>query len=342
MKTSHIVDAEPPLLSAEAVEVRYRDAGGRATVHAVRGVSFDLRPGAALGIVGESGCGKSSLAYALAGLNPTTAGQVVFRGRPVTAMRAAERLDYRRAVQIVFQDPLSSLNPRLTVGQALAEVLVVHRARNGLDRAARNARVIHLLEETGLSEAFRDRYPHELSGGQRQRVGIARALALDPEVLIADEPVSSLDVSVQVQILNLLRRLNETLGVALVLIAHDLAVVRYLCSEVVVMYLGRVVEQGPAATLFESCRHPYTEALLSAVPDIDRTIRGGGRARRIILRGDTPSSAMRVPGCPFHPRCHRAKEVCAEAAPLLKDTGDGPQRVACHFPVHSGGVGDLL
>ena len=323
------------LLSAESAEVTYRGREGRRTVKAVRGVSLSLPAGGTLGIVGESGCGKSSLAWALAGLTPLSGGCIRYRDRDVTALDGRERLDFRRAVQVVFQDPLGALNPRLTIGQALDEVLWVHRGRNGLDGAGRRARVVSLLDDAGLEADLRDRYPHELSGGQRQRAGIARALAVEPEVLVADEPVSALDVSVQVQILNLLRDLTRQRGLGLILVSHDLAVVRYLCRDVVVMYLGSVMESGRADALFDRCTHPYTAALLSAVPDIDRVIRGEERVSRIVLPGDTPAADTVLPGCPFRPRCPEAQARCADERPVLRETAPG-QSVACHFPFKRG------
>jgi len=304
-------------------------AGRSVALRAVDGVSLGVEEGGSLGVVGESGCGKTTLGNAVIGLAALSGGRIAFRGRDVARMSAGERRAFRRQVQMVFQDPVGSLNPRMSVGAAIAEVLHVH----GLARAGRESeeRVADLMRSVGLDPEYAARYPHEFSGGQRQRVGIARALAVGPSLIIADEPVSALDVSVQVQILNLMRDLRRSMSLAYLFIAHDLAVVRYMCARIAVMYLGRIVESGLTGELFKRPRHPYTEALLSAVPDVDRALgRGGGEGGRIVLRGDVPSATERIPGCPFHPRCHRAKDICARAAPG-RVAVSGTHDSVCHF-----------
>ena len=317
-----------PFLEIDDVRVHFK-AAQRRSIRAVDGVSFRLGRGQTLGLVGESGCGKTTLGNAIIGLVPLTSGAIRVDGRDVGEHHGADLLAFRRQVQMIFQDPFGSLNPRMTVGASIGEVLKVHGLARG--RRERGDRVEDLLEAVGLERGYANRYPHEFSGGQRQRVGTARALALDPAVIIADEPVSALDVSVQVQILNLLRRLQAERNLAYVLIAHDLAVVRYMCDRVLVMYLGKIVEAADAGDLFDRYAHPYTEALLSAVPDVDRGLSGRrGDVDRIVLRGDVPSAADTIPGCPFHTRCHRAQDVCRRAVPSARDVGRGHVS-ACHF-----------
>jgi oligopeptide/dipeptide ABC transporter ATP-binding protein len=315
------------LLDVDDLRVHF---GRRAhPVRAVDGVSLAVAPGEAVGLVGESGCGKTTLGRAILGLEPASGGSVRFRGEDVTALRGRALKDFRRRVQMVFQDPMGSLNPRLTVGGALEEVLVVHRVGAP---AARRERAGELLALVGLDPAYRRRYPHEFSGGQRQRIGLARALALSPELVIADEPVSALDVSVQVQILNLMKDLQERLGLAYLFIAHDLAAVRYVASRVLVMYLGRIVEAGPVDDIYRSPAHPYTAALLAAVPDVERGLaaRAAGAPERRSLPGDvSPADASRT-GCPFHPRCPRAEARCRGEAPALRAVA-ADRRAACHF-----------
>jgi oligopeptide/dipeptide ABC transporter ATP-binding protein len=297
----------------------------RGVVRAVDGVSFTVAPGGTLGLVGESGCGKSTVGRTLLRLQEPTGGRVEFDGRDVFALTAAELRALRRRMQIVFQDPYSSLNPRMTVRQTLREPLEIHHLAAGADR---DRRVAALLEEVGLDAAFADRYPHELSGGQRQRVGIARALSVEPAFIVCDEPVSALDVSVQAQVLNLLTDLQRTRRLAYLFIAHDLAVVRHIAEEVAVMYLGKIVERAPAERVYAAPRHPYTRSLLSAVPVPDPTV----RKRRIVLQGDVPSPAAPPPGCPFHPRCPHPKknERCRTEVPALRTVAPG-QIAACHF-----------
>lgn len=290
---------------------------------AVDGVDLDLAHGQTLALVGESGCGKSTLARAILRLHEPTAGEVWLDGTPVTGIGRAALRARRREMQIIFQDPYASLNPRRSVGQTLDEPLSVHRWG---DRSTRQARVNELLEVVGLRPAMANRYPHEFSGGQRQRIGIARALALSPKLIVADEAVSALDVSVQAQILNLLGDIGAQFGVSYLFISHDLAVVRHIADRVAVMYLGRIVEEADTAALFAAPQHPYTQALLSAVPVPDPTRRHG----RIVLPGDMPSPSAPPPGCPFHPRCPVAVARCSVEVPALRELAGGA-RVACHL-----------
>jgi oligopeptide/dipeptide ABC transporter ATP-binding protein len=287
-------------------------------VKAVDGVTFRVGRGETLGLVGESGSGKSTTGRALLRLDEPTEGRVRFDGRDVTAMDEAELRALRRDAQIIFQDPFASLNPRMTVGDTIREVLKVHRLAAG---AAADTRVRELLDRVGLRPAHADRYPHEFSGGQRQRIGIARALSVEPKFIVCDEPVSALDVSVQAQVVNLLARLQEQLGLAYLFIAHDLSVIEHVSDRVAVMYLGRIVEMGDVEAVAARPKHPYTRALLSAVP-----VPEPGRARdRIVLQGDVPSPIDPPPGCPFHPRCpHPLKdEECARVVPALAEKATG-------------------
>ncbi|SFO30625.1 peptide/nickel transport system ATP-binding protein [Bradyrhizobium sp. Ghvi] len=293
------------------------------TVRAVDGVSFAVQRGEAFGLVGESGCGKSTAARAVLGLIPPDAGRVRFAGTDVTDAKGSTLQRLRRRMQIVFQDPYSSLNPRRTIGQALTEPLGVHGLARG--RAARE-RAIALLEEVGLPPSAYDRHPHEFSGGQRQRIGIARALSVEPELIVADEPVSALDVSVQAQVLLLLKDLQARRGLTFVLVSHDLGVIRWFCARVAVMYLGRIVEDGPVSRVFGTPRHPYTRMLRDASPIPDPGIRS--QLPRIV--GEIPSAADPPAGCHFHPRCPRASDICRTVYPQWRADGEGG--VACHHP----------
>jgi len=299
---------------------------GRRTVHAVTGVSLDVRRGETLGIVGESGCGKSTLARCLVRLLPVTSGSVEFGGVELTKLSRRKLRPIRRQIQLIFQDPYASLNPRRRVGEIVADPLRVHKVG---DDASIRERVAELFSVVGLDPAFRNRYPHEFSGGQRQRIGIARALALNPSLIVADEPVSALDVSVQAQVLNLMADLQEKFSLTYVFIAHDLGVVRHVSDRVAVMYLGEVVELAEAEQLYDAPLHPYTEALLSVSPELDE---GDGPTReRIVLSGDVPDPLNRPEGCSFHPRCPVAQPRCATERPALVELA--PDRfVACHFP----------
>ena len=310
------------LLEAEGVSVHFPTKNG--AIRAVEEVSFDLALGETLGIVGESGCGKSTLARALLRLIEPTAGNIRFAGEDLTALGARELRRRRRDMQLVFQDPFASLDPRCTVAATLEEPLIVHAHGN---KASRRARVAELLNQVGLEPAAGSRYPHEFSGGQRQRIAIARAIALRPKLVIADEPVSALDVSIQSQIINLLVELRQELGLAFVFISHDLAVVRLVSRRIAVMYLGRIVELATSEALFAAPQHPYTQALLAAIPEPVP----GGRRRRRLVKGDIPSPEHPPSGCAFHPRCPRAHAICRATVPVL-----GPVRqahaVRCFFP----------
>ena len=293
-------------------------------IKAVDGVSLAVAPGQTLGLVGESGCGKSTLGRTILRLQEPTSGSIRFAGDDITHLTRQQMLPRRQRMQAVFQDPYGSLSPRRTVAQTVREPLDVHRVGT---TAERNARVAELLDEVGLSPQAADRYPHEFSGGQRQRVGIARALALNPRFIVADEPVSALDVSVQSQVLNLIARLQRERGIAFLFISHDLAVIQHVSDRIGVMYVGKLVELAPAAALFRQPLHPYTEALLSAVPQVE----AGGR-KRIVLSGDVPSPRNPPPGCPFHTRCPKAMDQCRTLVPVLRSPeGDGSRAVACHL-----------
>jgi peptide/nickel transport system ATP-binding protein/oligopeptide transport system ATP-binding protein len=297
-------------------------------VQAVDGVSFDVMRGETLGIVGESGCGKSTTARLLLRLMEPTAGSIQFEGREIAHIKGAELKALRREMQMIFQDPYSSLNPRKTVGSIISDPFVIHGLHK--EQGARKRAVQELMDTVGLNPEHYNRYPHEFSGGQRQRIGVARALALKPKVIIADEPVSALDVSIQAQVLNLLRDLQRELGITLIFIAHDLSVVRHMCDRVAVMYLGRIVELAGSDELYSHPRMPYTGALMSAVPVADPRL--AAAKKRQVLSGDVPSPTNPPPGCRFHTRCWKAQEVCRNEDPPL-DLKDGGNLAACHFPL---------
>jgi peptide/nickel transport system ATP-binding protein/oligopeptide transport system ATP-binding protein len=297
-------------------------------VRAVDGISFDVKRGEALGIVGETGCGKSTTARLMNRLLEPTSGSIKVDGHEIANLSRKELKPLRREVQMIFQDPYSSLNPRKTVGAIISEPFVIHGLKKG--EGERKRAVQDLMEQVGLNPEHYNRYPHEFSGGQRQRIGVARALALQPKMIIADEPVSALDVSIQAQILNLLRDLQREYDLTLVLISHDLSVVRHMCDRVAVMYLGKMVEVADSDVLYAHPRHPYTGALLSAVPVPDPQL--AARKQRAVPGGDVPSPTNPPPACRFHTRCPKMQQVCAEQEPLLELKGER-DLAACHFPL---------
>ena len=307
--------------------------GERDYVHAVEGVSLQVHSGETLGLVGETGCGKSTLARCVARLYPVTSGRVVFDGLDITKLPARRMRPLRRDIQMIFQDPYGSLNPRRRVGSIIGDPFAIHRTASGLER---KRKVQHLMELVGLNPEHYNRFPAEFSGGQRQRIGVARALAFTPKLIICDEPVSALDVSIQAQILNLLSALQSELGLTYIFIAHDLSVVRHVSDRVAVMYLGKIVEQAPVDAMWAHPRHPYTDALLSAVPlpDPEHAL----KRERIILAGDVPSPIHVPSGCRFHPRCPKARPTCVSTEPELGVSMDdsADHVVACHFPVADG------
>ena len=316
-----MVDAAAPILETRDV-VKHFAAGAHAVVHAVDVVTLSINRGETFAIVGESGCGKSTLARLLLRLIEPTSGQVLYEGQDLTAMPLDALRRVRADIQFIFQDPFSSLNPRMTVGALIGEPLLVHTR---LTRFEREARVANLLRQVGLRPEHAERYPHEFSGGQRQRIGIARALASNPKLLIGDEPVSALDVSVQAQIINLLTDLKQAFGLTLIIISHDLAVIRQMSDRVAVMYLGQIVETCQAERLFDRPLHPYTQALLAAIP-VPAPGQASGSPK---LMGDIPSPVAPPPGCRFHTRCQHATDICRQKEPHLQIADDG-RFVACH------------
>jgi oligopeptide/dipeptide ABC transporter ATP-binding protein len=292
-------------------------------VKAVDGVSFDIQQGETFGLVGESGCGKSTTGRSILRLTEPTSGEVWFQGRNLATLNQKELRAIRKDLQIIFQDPYASLNPRMTIGQILEEPMIVHGVK---DKWERKRRVDELLDTVGLSSYHAERYAHEFSGGQRQRVGIARALTMHPKLIVCDEPVSALDVSIQSQVLNLMQDLQDRFQLTYIFIAHDLSVVQHISDRIGVMYLGRIVEQGTSDELYANPQHPYTQALLSAVPVPDPK----AKRERIILRGDVPSPAKPPSGCTFHPRCPHVMDICKQHIPEMKETSTG-HFVACHL-----------
>jgi oligopeptide/dipeptide ABC transporter ATP-binding protein len=325
-------NSNAPLLEVRDLRMHFPVRGGiwlkaRAWCRAVDGVSLTLRAGETLGLVGESGCGKSTLGKTIVRLNKPSTGQILFQGTDLASLSQRALKPLRREIQMVFQDPAESLNARHSVGELLAEPFIIHGIGTAADRAGR---VAALLERVGLPASAADRFPFEFSGGQRQRIGIARALALNPKLIICDEPVSALDVSIQGQVLNLLLDLQRELGLAYLFIAHDLAVVKHVSDRVAVMYLGHIVEIADADTLYRRAAHPYTRALISAIPEPDPR----KRTSRIVLGGDVPSPINPPTGCPFHPRCPHAQDRCRVEKPVLRrpDAEVRPEHeVACHF-----------
>ncbi|HET6550604.1 MAG TPA: dipeptide ABC transporter ATP-binding protein [Solirubrobacter sp.] len=297
-------------------------------VQAVDGLSFDVMRGETLGLVGESGCGKSTTARVLLRLMNPTSGSIKFEGQEISHAKRSELKALRSDMQMIFQDPYSSLNPRKTVGSIISDPFVIHGLHK--ESGARKRAVQELMDVVGLNPEHYNRYPHEFSGGQRQRIGVARAIALKPKLIVADEPVSALDVSIQAQVLNLLRELQRDLGLTLIFIAHDLSVVRHMCDRVAVMYLGRIVELASADQLYSHPRMPYTGALMSAVPVADPRL--AAAKKRQVLAGDVPSPSNPPPGCRFHTRCWKAQEVCRQEDPPLTPK-DGGNLAACHFPL---------
>ena len=318
-----------PLLKLDSVVKHFeleeglgrKEEGG--IVRAIDGVTFSINMGETFGLVGESGCGKSTLGLTVMQLYRPTAGRIFFEGNDLVDLSESDLIPVRRKLQMIFQDPYASLDPRMTVGNIVQEPLDIHRIGN---RRERKKRLVQLLDMVGLGADYIDRYPHEFSGGQRQRIGIARSIALNPDLIICDEPVSALDVSIQVQILNLLKDLQEELNLTYLFIAHNLAVVAHISDRIGVMYLGKLIEVGPTGAVTENAQHPYTQSLLSAVPEISKR----RQKERIQLAGDVPSPVNPPSGCRFHPRCPIAKADCAEHEPELKQNDSG-HWVACHY-----------
>src|SRR5579872_954038 len=322
--------ASKPILEVEALKVHFPVYGGLlqrevGSVKAVDGVSFAVEEGETLGLVGDSGCGKSTTGLAVLRMLPVTSGRIVFEGEDITKLSAGEMRPIRRRIQMVYQDPFGSLDPRMTVAQIIGEPLEVHRLHGG--RAERRERIIELMQMVGLRADMIDRYPHQFSGGQRQRIGIARALAVEPRLLICDEPVSALDVSIQAQVVNLFQELQDKLGISSIFVAHDLAVVRHVSQRIAVMYLGTIVEIASRDDLYAAPKHPYTQALLAAIPVPNPAIEAA--RQHVIIKGEVPSAQRPPPGCRFHPRCPHAMPICHEQAPELKR--EGQTSVACHL-----------
>jgi oligopeptide transport system ATP-binding protein len=325
-----MTDSNKPLLQIENLKMHFPVYGGIfkkriASVYAVDGVTLTVNEGETLGLVGESGCGKSTLGRAILKLYQPTDGRIYFDETDITDLSTSEMRPYRADLQVIFQDPYESLNSRHTIGKIIEEPMLIH---NVGDPKTRKAKTIELLEKVGLQESAYYRYPHEFSGGQRQRVGIARAICLKPRLIICDEPVSALDVSIQSQVMNLLMDLQNEMGLAFLFIAHDLSVVRHISDKVAVMYLGKIVEHTDADSIYKNPMHPYTKALISAIPEPDPTL----KKDRIVLQGDVPSPIDPPSGCRFHTRCSYATDKCKNEEPVLKDYGQGVEHeVSCHY-----------
>ncbi len=323
------VITEQAILEARNLKKHFVKTSGmisrKLVVKAVDGVSFDIRTGETLGLVGESGCGKTTVGRTLIGLYKPTEGSVLYKGEDLVSADSKLWAKYRRQMQMIFQDPYSSLNPRMTVGDIVGEPIDIHKLASG--KKERMERIEHLLNMVGLNPEHLNRYPHEFSGGQRQRIGIARALAVEPDLIVCDEPISAVDVSIQAQIINMLERLQDELGLTYLIIAHDLSMIKYISDRVAVMYLGKIVELVTSENLYANPQHPYTKALLSAVPIADPEIER--QRKRIILEGDVPSPVNPPGGCYFHTRCSRVLPICREVEPQKTDLGSG-QWVACH------------
>lgn len=315
----------PDLLSAVKLHKTFKVSGqGHAirVLTALDQVSLHLSAGETLGIAGESGCGKSTLAKIMAGLLPPDSGEVLYHGTPLSQLGNNDRKRFRQKTQMIFQDPFSSLNPRMRVGDSIAEPLLISGVPAGLQREERT----RIMASVGLSSDVADRFPDEFSGGQRQRIGIARALAASPEILIADEPVSSLDISIQAQIINILLKMKQDRALSMMIVSHNLLILRHICDRIIIMYLGAVVESGPAAELFHRCRHPYTEALIAAIPGLQ----GAAVSKDELLQDDLPSALSIPAGCRFHPRCRHAIERCRNEVPLMTEYAAG-HSAACHL-----------
>ncbi len=310
------------LLKVEHLKKYFNTPGG--VLHAVDDVSFSIRAGETLGVVGESGCGKSTMGRAILRLHEPTSGKVYFEGNDILSYDKNKMKELRREMQIIFQDPFASLNPRMTVSEVIAEPLNIQKRYKTAEET--RAQVLKVMEVVGLNPKYYNRYPHEFSGGQRQRIGIARAIVLGPSLVVCDEPVSALDVSIQSQVLNLLRELQNSMGMAYIFISHNLSVIKHISDRVMVMYLGHVVEMADKKELFANPSHPYTQALLSAIPMPERH----STRKKIILQGDLPSPANPPAGCIFHTRCFMAKDICSTQKPELRDLGNG-HMCACHF-----------
>lgn len=315
--------SEEKLITLDNVSKHFKVTGGK--LKAVNHVNLSIAKGETLGLVGESGCGKSTLGRVIMGIYPATEGQILYNGAPVHIKSSRDRLLYSKKAQIIFQDPYASLDPRMTVGSIISEGMEIHKMYTAEQR---KQRVYELLELVGLNKEHANRFPHEFSGGQRQRIGIARALAIEPEFIVCDEPISALDVSIQSQIINLLKKLQQQLGLTYLFIAHDLDIVRYISNRIVVMYLGNVVEIGPSDEVYHHALHPYSQALLSAVPIPDPDLEK--EKKRVILQGDVPSPINPPDGCPFVGRCSRACDICHKARPELLELRPG-HKVACHM-----------